>query len=367
MRLLVISGEGNALQTAAALATACHAAANGQRVLVASTGPTHRLGSMLSHELGARPLELSPNLAAMEIVASGEIGERWEALKPGLRTGLAGRVRDIGSDELPSFPGIDEFGALLVTERAARSGRFDLLVFDGPSTDSLIRSLALPDTLRWLIRLIFGLDRGAGRSRASQESALVPTTILPAAQMGPLQDLRVVLENERSWLDADGGARVRLVCSVEELSLPSIRQALSVLGLYGVAADMLLVRGETDAVDAATRATFRVPLLVDTLPVLPTDQAGWAERGKQLYATHANDLDLPPELPAQPPGIPENLREVRLQVPFLNAKDLDIALASEEVVVRFGPYRRHVLLPALVSGGKLRARVEGEVLRLWVE
>jgi hypothetical protein len=46
---------------------------------------------------------------------------------------------------------------------------------------------------------------------------------------------------------------------------------------------------------------------------------------------------------------------------------LDIAVANEEVVIRLGQLRRHVLLPGLSEGGRLRARVEGETLRLWVE
>ncbi|HMQ35007.1 MAG TPA: ATPase, partial [Chloroflexaceae bacterium] len=74
---------------------------------------------------------------------------------------------------------------------------------------------------------------------------------------------------------------------------------------------------------------------------------------------------LDPAAPARPAA---NEREVRLAIPFLDAKLLDIALASEEVVVRHGQLRRHVLLPGLVSGGRLRAKVDpDEVLRLWVE
>jgi hypothetical protein len=60
-------------------------------------------------------------------------------------------------------------------------------------------------------------------------------------------------------------------------------------------------------------------------------------------------------------------REVRLYIPFMDPKRLDLALVSEEVVVRLGEQRRHILLPGIAEGGRLRARVEGEILRLWVE
>lgn len=368
MRLLIISGQGNILQSAAALATAGQAAATGLRVLLASTGPTHLLGQLMGEELGARPRLLTPNLAAMEIVALDEMADRWGTLGQNLRGGFTGRLREIGGDELPNFPGLDEVGALLVADHAKRSGRFDIVVLDGPPFDYLVRALALPDVLRWLVRLIFGLDRGAGRSRSSQEAALLPTTIIPPNLIAPLQDARVALERQRDWLDAATGTRVRLVIPAEELMFPPVRQAMRGLGLYGMEVDMVLARGTESMVDEATRAAFASLALYDPLPLTPTDLAGWTERGAQLYGQRAAGLDLPPntrEFVA--PASETEPRELRLHIPFLEPGALDIAVANEEVVVRIGQFRRHLLLPALVKGGKLRAKVEGEILRLWVE
>ena len=56
MRLLIIVGADRRLRSAAALATAIHAARGGRRVLVASTGPDHLLGALLGQQLGPRPL-----------------------------------------------------------------------------------------------------------------------------------------------------------------------------------------------------------------------------------------------------------------------------------------------------------------------
>jgi anion-transporting ArsA/GET3 family ATPase len=369
MRVLLIAGQGTSLQTAAALATACHTAQTGLRVLIVSIGPSHRLGMLIGRSLSSHPLELEPNLAAMEIGAIEEIGQHWDAFRPGLRGGLAGRLREIGSDDLPSFPGMDEFSALLIANRAISSKRFDLTVFDGPTIDSLLRVLALPDTIRWVVRLIFGLDRGPGRSRSSQESALIPATIIAPNAIGPLQDMRVLLEEQRANIDASSGSRVRLVLDAEDMMLPSLRNALSGLGLYGLKVDTILVRGEEGAIDETTQKQFgtattdlRPPLLVDELPQSPTNLSGWAERGAALYGKRSEGLAWPP---AQPPAPAQG--NLHLSIPFLDGRSLDIAVINEEVVVRMGQFRRHVLLPGLASGGKLRARVDGDTLRLWVE
>ncbi|MEI7768810.1 MAG: ArsA-related P-loop ATPase [Chloroflexales bacterium] len=366
MRLLIFTGHTMLQRSAAALATAFHAARRGQRVLLASTGPSHLIGALLGQNLGPRPLELEPNLAAIEVSPIDEIGARWDELRPTLRSGLTSRLRDITSDELPSFPGIDAVSALLVAERARETGHFDLLVVDGPSPDSLTRGLALSDVTRWILRIVFGLDRGPGRSRTSQDTALIPSALIPSSTAAPLQDLRAVFEEYRARLDAATGARVRFVTSPEELRLSPLRGDLSALGLYGIAVDELIVPAEPADVSFETRQIFghegghaRPALRIEPLSTTPTDRDTWALRGAALYRD--GDINTPQS------HVPVVERELRLAIPFLNAKALDIAVANEEVVVRLDQVRRHVLLPGLSEGGKLRARVEGEILRLWVE
>jgi anion-transporting ArsA/GET3 family ATPase len=367
MRILIFSAYNQLHQSAAALATAFHAARRGTRVLLASSGPTHLLSAMLGQSLGPRPLELEHNLAAIEIGAIEELGARWDQIRPGFRSGLAARLRDIGSDELPAFPGMDAVGALLVAERARKTGRFDLLVLDGPAPTTLIGALALPDALRWLTRLVFGLDRGAGRSRSSQEQAIVPAALIAPSAIAPLQDLRVVLEEQRATLEAGTGTRVRFVAMPEELHYPHLRAALTALGVYGLAADEIIVPADPALVDLEVRHEFsaeagpvRPHLRIGALPHSHAVADEWALRGAALY----RDGDVLTELPKPPPHDP---RELRLAIPFLDPKTLDVAVASEEVVLRLGQVRRHILLPGLIEGGRLRARVEGESLRLWVE
>jgi arsenite/tail-anchored protein-transporting ATPase len=369
MNLLIFSGFSQILQSAAAVASACHAARRGQRVLLVSVGPAHLAGALLGQNLGPRPLELESHLAAIEISTIDEIGTRWDDLRPSLRSGIAARLRDIGPEELPSFPGMDAIGGLLVAEKARETGRFDLVILDGPPPDGLIRALTLPDVLRWFTRLVFGLDRGPGRSRASQEMAIIPTALLASTATAPLQDLRVELEAQRARLDAATGTRVRLVATPDELTMPGVSATLTALGLYGMAADELVVAGELAQVSEAARRIFspeessvRPHLRVGPVPTSVANRDAWALRGAALYS---DGEVFDPARSARPPA---GERELKLYIPFLDSKALDIALASEEVVLRLGQLRRHVLLPGIVTGGRLRAKVEpAEVLRLWVE
>jgi arsenite-transporting ATPase len=275
----------------------------------------------------------------------------------------------VGEDELPAFPGIDAIGALLVAERARATGRFDLLIFDGPAPFPLVRALSLPDALRWLLRLIFGIDRGPGRSRTSVETAMIPASLIAPTAVAPFRICGSSWKTQRARVDASTGARVRLVLKPEELHLSEYREILTGLGFYGVAADEIQVNGAPESIDDATRHEFSPaaftgrPLLRQIkLETTPATRDDWALRGASMYRDkNIFDDHAPPDETA-----PSD-REMRLHMPFLNAKALDIAVASEEVVVRIEQWRRHILLPGMVDGGKLRAKVEGETLRLWVE
>jgi anion-transporting ArsA/GET3 family ATPase len=367
MKTLIFSAHNQLLQSAAAIATATHAARRGERVLLASVGPDHILDAMIGQSLGPDALRLEENLAAIELDPLGEIGKRWEAIRATLRGGMVGRLRSITAEELPAFPGLDAVGALLLAERAAQSGRYDLIVADGPSPDALTGAMTLPDGARWVIRLIFGLDRGPGRSRSSLEQAIVPAAIIAPSAVAPLQDLRLELEETRARLDAATGSRVRLVVSPEELRLPALRRALQTLGLYGIASDELLVAGEPRGVEELRQEFYpakpapRPALRFAPLPTSPANRDEWALRGATVYR------DGPVFDPDAPPIPAANPREARLAIPFLNPQTLDIAVINEEVVVQLGPLRRHLLLPGLSDGGNLRAKVEGETLRLWME
>ncbi|PDW04115.1 ArsA family ATPase [Candidatus Viridilinea mediisalina] len=369
MNLLIFSGFSQILQSAAALASACHAARRGQRVLLVSVGPAHLSGALLGQNLGPRPLELESHLAAVEVNPLDEIGSRWDEIRPSLRSGITARLRDLGPEEIPSFPGMDAIGGLLVAEKARQMGRFDLVILDGPSAEGLIRTVSLPDVLRWFTRLIVGLDRGPGRSRSSQDAAMIPAALLPPSAFAPLQDLRVELEAQRARIDAATGSRVRLVVTPDELAMPGVASSLTSLGLYGMAVDELIVAGELADVPESLRETYsleasnvRPQLRIGPLAASITDRDTWALRGAHLY----DDGDVCD--PAIKPLPPAGDRELKLYIPFLDPKTLDIALTNEEVVVQLGPLRRHVLLPGIVTGGRLRAKVDPvEVLRLWVE
>ncbi len=371
MHILIVSGQNLVIQNATALATACHAATQGLRVLMVGTGPLGLLGSLLGEELQYRPMEIGENLHAMELFALGEFSQRWEILCKDPKYGITGRLRDVGNDEITSFPSMDEMAALIVADRAGSSGKFDLVVFGGTTIDSLLRGITMRETIRWLTRIVSGLSRGPGSSRSSQEDAILPASILNAlSSASTMQDLRIALERYTLWLDARTGTRIRLVLPVEEMSHLFMTHVMNGLGLYNMQADAVFALGDEERIDASVRERLQSLLVTHTVPTTPTDIKEWAERGELLYKQRTSGLGLPSSdeiTMSTPPQFVEQ-KEVRLHIPFLDPKALDIGIASEEVIVTLGQFRRHFLVSGMEKkGANLRAKVEGKVLRLWIE
>lgn len=369
MHTLFFSGQSSILQNAAALATACHAAEQGLRVLLIGTGAPGLLSELTQQSITSSPESIGTNLSVMELVTLDEFDKRWEFLKSEPRYGITGRVNEIQADEIPSFPAMDEIASLIVVEREALTGSYDLIIFGGTTLDSLLRGITMRDMIRWIVRLVSGLDRGPGASITSQNTAILPGNILNTlSSAGLLQDLRVALEKSHTWFNGSIGTRVRLIFPADELTTAMLRYALNGFGLYGMDVDTVIARGDTLHLDSAVQSALESRLVTHTLPITPANISEWAARGKQLYAHRSGDMGLPQQeepTPIPPPIIERN--EVRLTIPLLNSKSLDIAVASEEVIVRIGAFRRHLLVSGMERGGKLRAKIEGETLRLWVE
>jgi anion-transporting ArsA/GET3 family ATPase len=369
MHILIMSGQSSVVQNATALATGCHAAKQGLRVLVVGTGPIGTLSALAGEELSYRPTELSPNLHAMELVTLEEFNQRWEMLCNDPKFGLSARLRDVQKDEIPSFPGMDEIASLIVADRAGASGKFDLVIFGGTTIDGLLRGFTMRETIRWLTRLVCGLSRGPGNSRASQEDALMPMSIINAlGSTALMQDIRVALERYSLWFDSRIGTRVRLILPPEEMNMAYIRHVLNGFGLYHMEVDNIMVRGDVSQVSEDVQHAVGSLLMPSSIETSPVSIDEWAERGAALYQREQG-LGLPPKSEQKidiPPQAFEQ-SEVKLHIPLIDSKELDIGIASGEIVVRIGQFRRHLLISGIEEGGRLRAKVDGDILRLWVD
>ncbi len=370
MILIFVGSSGGATATAAA-ATAAAAAAAGRRSLIASVGPSHSVGPLLGAGPSGTPQRVAEGLDLWALDALEDLGAVWGELR-GRLGGMPGA--SLGGEELPVIPGSDLFLSVARLRRLAAS--YDLICVDAGHHDALLRALGVPDTFRWALRLLLGLDRDPGRSSASMARAMLPSALIPFEWTGQVQEARVRLERLRDETVDPAQTRVRYVLRPDRSGLEEATLALPALQLFGLSVEQIIVGPLLPSGHAALGALVaeQRQVLADAalawggLPLRQLDAAatpggvpGLAAIGAALYA----EGGLLPGAPAEPPlrlvGPPDP--HVAIDLPGLRREALGLTLSGDELIVRAGPYRRHILLPEGMRGGAaIRAARQGDTL-----
>ncbi len=365
MRILLFTGKGGVGKTTVAAATALHAAADrGLRTLVVSTDPAHSLADSFDGDIGGTPTEIAPNLHAQQLDAQDRMEEAWGDIQQWLLEVFdwAG-VDAMEAEELSLLPGLEELFALVDIRRHARSGEYDALVVDCAPTAETIRFLSLPDVLAWYMDRIFPLTRRVNRLGGP---VLSQVTRLPGAGDDVFAATRrfyAQLDGVKALLADREHASVRLVVNPERMVVAEARRTYTYLSLFGyhvdaVVANRLLPSAVQDPWFDRWRAVQEEHLTtIDEgfapLPVLRAELAEEEVVGPERLAAFAAHLyrDHDP-LAMLHPGEPLTLavdgqggHELRLDLPFVDSGDLEVARVADELLVRVGPYRRALVLP----------------------
>ncbi|WP_322487601.1 ArsA-related P-loop ATPase [Chloroflexus sp.] len=365
-QIILFSGESSAL---AAAATAVASAAQSQPTLLASLTPTHDCATLLGAPLVPQPASLAPQLDLWTFQPLADLSATWNELRA--RISLPGPP--IAGDDLPLLPGFELFLAVYRLAGHAQRG-YQLICVDAGPPDGLLRALAVPDTFRWLMRQLFGLDRGPGQSSESLARAALPANLLPFEQIGQMQEARVRFEQLRDAALDPTRVRARLVIRPDHAGLRAATLYAPALTLFGLNLDALIAGPllpvvsdgnelatpvlEQAAVVAAVAARWpNLPLLRLPFHATPHEPAPFATIGKGL---------LHPPAPLPPPiGIGSQTDPfISLLLPGVAREDLTLSVSGDELIVSLGPYRRHLLLPAALRGAPIRAVREGDRLTI---
>ncbi len=374
MQTLIFTGSGGIGISVAAVATASAAAESGKQTLLASVGPTHNLSALLNAPFAAAPYPVAPGLDIITVDVLNEMSELWTELRSKMPAGI---LSQISGDELPLAPGFDLLMAFVRLAKHASSG-YDIIIIDAGSHEGLLRGLAVPDSLRWIIRLLFGLDRGPGKSAASQNRALVPGALLPLEWIGQLQDARVQFEALRDNTTDASRTLVRYVLRPDFAALEDARLAIPALHLHGLSVDALLTgpllpSGINDsrlaelitqqrAVAEEARNIWSPRPILQLPGDLPTyGYQHFSTLGAAVYANHSPATTHISAAPIEQAEEPEPFIDISL--PGARRESLGLTISGDELIVRVGPYRRHLLLPeGLRNQSNIRARRDGERL-----
>lgn len=381
--MLLFTGKGGVGKTSIAAATAITCADRGLKTVVLSTDPAHSLADSFGITLGGDPTPIAPNLWGLEIDPFKEIEENWATVKEYLVTLFSSHgVRDVVAEELSILPGMDELFSLLKIKRFAESGEYDVVIVDCAPTGATLRLLHFPEMIGWYMRRLFRIERkvvGTIR-RFTDEVFSVPL---------PSDDVYATVESlynkvaEMKKIIADKEmTSLRLVFNLEKMVLEETRRAYTYLNLFGFECDAIIANKvlpdevndpffrqwkaiQLRYLEEARSSFGNLPLLMVRL--YPDEVVGvprLRQMGRDLYG--ADD-------PCRHFGRGEGIRiskrgkdyYLMLQLPFVGKGDIQIHRKGDELILRVGTIKRHIILPHLLAKREpVGAKLEDKTLQI---
>jgi len=390
MRVIVHTGKGGVGKTSVSAATALRCSELGLKTLVISTDTAHSLGDSLGKEIGPEPMEIAPNLWAQEIDARYSMDKYWGKIQTYLaRFFSQQRAEEIVAEEVTIIPGLEEGAALLWINEYIKRGDYDVLIVDAAPTAETIRLLSLPDVTRWWLERIMKLTRGLrvmggaiegvrgifSSKKKDEEDGLNVDDVFKQADR-----LFDMLDSIRALLTDPEMSSMRLVVNPEHMVIKETQRTFTYLNLYDYSTDAVLVNKIfpdeiTDPffVKWKERQKKNIELVRDGFGGLPVHTAPLFREemgGLDLLRRLADELygDKNPAERMSDGNINswekvENSDDgtkyiMHIPLGFAEKHDVDMYRSRDEITLRVGPYRRNIILPAMVHDLELDAKFE---------
>ncbi|RRR73323.1 MAG: arsenic-transporting ATPase [Candidatus Viridilinea halotolerans] len=387
MRTLIFTGKGGVGKTSVAAATALRAADMGLRTLVMSTDPAHSLADSLDLEgpLGPEPVQIAPNLHALEVSIHHDIESNWGIVREHFAQLMAEQgVEGILADEMSILPGMEEAFPLIRIKKHKDEGDFDLLVIDCAPTGETLRLLSAPETFKWAINMLRGAEkfvikpllRPMGKLNPALGKMIAPTEVYEA-----VDDMFAQMVGVTEALTNPLETSVRLVMNPEKMVIKESQRALTYLSMYGMTVDTVVVNKilpvDQDSgylnhwKDVQQRYLQDVehsfaPLPIYHVPYYAEEVVGLDKlraMSRDIYGDADPTAIVYKESPMDLAKLDDGTYRIKIKLPFADVNQLDLFQNGDELVIQIGDFRRIMTLPVSLAGQEAgQAEMEGDWL-----
>ena len=342
----------------------------GYRTIVLSTDLAHSLADSLDVPLGPDPKQVAPNLWAQETDIYSNLQTHWGTVQEWLNAILRwqGTVDSLVAEELTILPGMDELANLLWINRHRESGDYDTIVVDAAPTGETLRLLSFPDVIRWWMERIFPLHRRAMGVARPLLSTFVDMPLPSDKVYASIERLFGQLDLLHRMLTDPRLTSVRLVLNPEKMVVAEAQRTSTYFHLFGYPSDLVIANRVlppevSDPYFAAwkdTQAKYlrRVeegfqPLPIKQVPLFGDEVVGLESLRRMAEALYGEDdpttIYYTGRLQTLE-ALPEGGYRMIIPLPFATKGEVTLRQTGDELFVRVGAHRRHIIVPRALAG-----------------
>ena len=373
MRIVLFAGKGGVGKTSIAAASGVACAKRGLKTLIMSLDAAHSLvdsfdldRSLMDQNKG-KPIRVAKNLYIQEVDAQEEIKKNWGDVHKYISSLLnISGIDEVLAEELAILPGMEEVSSLLYINRYAAQKSYDVILLDCAPTGESIRFISIPTSLEWYMKKLFDVERKIVKVARPVAKKLYAVPLPEDEYFDAIQKLFDRLEGIDRILSDPNITSVRLITNPEKIILKETQRAYMYFSLYKMCVDAVIInrilpevvadgyfsrwKGTQDRYIKKTEELFSpIPILkVSMLSDQVVGKKNLARLAKEIYGSFNPEKILYAETPY-------NFRKVKqdyfldIKIPFLTKKEVELSKRNEELIIRVGGFKRHVLLPRNIA------------------
>lgn len=380
-QIRIFTGKGGVGKTSVAVASAWKAAANGKRVLLASTDAAHSVGDVLDRRIGSEVVKAAPNLDAIELDADRIMEGEYGSLVRSLTSMMQSIDRSNDDGELPTMPGFDGLFALLALLDYAESGAYDTIVVDCAPTGETLALLKFPELLSWYVEKWLPLGKAAVRVLSPLSKKVLKVELPDKHAMSDIERLYAHLIDLQDLLKDGSRTSVRIVTLPEKMVVEETKRNYLYLNLFGYRVDGLVINRVlpvearsgffTEWADVQKRCIDELSQVFADMPTAHVPWYGTDMRGIEGVERLARELPDETVFSSAPSIEHERYEKtedgwlLELSLPLADKNAMELYQAGTDLVVRVGAMTRCIPLPnALSEFDATEAKLERGVLRV---
>lgn len=389
MRIIFFAGKGGVGKTSVSAATGIRAAEMGHKTVVMSLDVAHSLADIFDldrHLLDknkGEPIQINEKLYIQELDIQEEIQRYWGDIHKYLSSILyTTGLDEVLAEELAVLPGMEEISLLLYINKYVKEKEYDVILLDCAPTGESLRFISIPTTLEWYMNKVFKLERTIVKYVRPLAKKVYDVPLPGDDYFQAIEDLFTKLKGVDQILVDPKITTVRLVTNPEKVVLKETQRAFMYFCLYKMSIDAIIMnRVLPDNIKddyfkgwikeqhnhLAEAKDFFSPV-----PIFPVDLFGGEVIGyndlKQLadkIYKDSNPLqrffkDEPYRLTKR-----DGNYSLKLKLPFISKQDVELNKLHEELIIRIGGFKRHIMLPRQVASlNVVKAKLDGEYLNV---